>query len=76
MFDVPQHGYGVWAPCLRYHKGQFYLFWGDPDYGIYLMRIPQITGLWLVLAGKGLIDPAPFWDTDSRAYLVHAWAGS
>lgn len=80
VFDVPQHGYGVWAPCLRYHKGQFYLFWGDPDYGIYLMRAPRATGPWsaptLVLAGKGLIDPAPFWDTDGRAYLVHAWAGS
>ena len=27
-------------------------------------------------AGKGLIDPCPFWDEDGRAYLIHAYAGS
>jgi beta-xylosidase len=31
---------------------------------------------WLLLAGKGLIDPCPFWDDDGRAYLVHAYARS
>jgi beta-xylosidase len=80
VFDVPQHGYGVWAPCLHYQKGQFYLFWGDPDYGIYMVQAPRATGPWsaptLVLGGKGLIDPSPFWDDDGRAYLVHGWAGS
>ncbi len=30
----------------------------------------------LVLEGKGLIDPCPFWDDDGQAYLIHAWAGS
>lgn len=80
FFDVPQHGYGVWAPCLRYHNQQFYIFWGDPDFGIYQIRANSPAGPWtppvLVLAGKGLIDPAPFWDVDGRVYLVHAWAGS
>lgn len=80
FFDAPQHGYGVWAPCLRYHGKEFYLYWGDPDFGIYLVKARNPTGPWsapeLVLPGKGLIDPAPFWDADGRAYLAHAWAGS
>jgi beta-xylosidase len=29
-----------------------------------------------VKPGKGLIDPAPFWDEDGTAWLVHAWARS
>jgi beta-xylosidase len=30
----------------------------------------------LVEEGKGLIDPCPLWDSDGKAYLVHAYAGS
>jgi beta-xylosidase len=79
-FAVPQHGNGVWAPSLRYHKGEFYLYYPDPDFGIYLVKAKNAAGPWsepvLVEAGKGLIDPCPLWDDDGAAYLVHAWAGS
>ena len=79
-FAVPQHGNGVWAPALRYHQGEFYLYYPDPDFGIYLSKAKNAAGPWsepvLVEAGKGLIDPCPFWDEDGTAYLVHAWAGS
>ena len=30
----------------------------------------------MVKAGKGLIDPCPFWDDDGTGYLVHGWAKS
>lgn len=80
VFDKPQHGKGVWAPAIRYHEGWFYIFWGDPDYGIYMVKTEDPAGEWepphLVRAGKGLIDPCPFWDDDGQAYLVHALAGS
>lgn len=79
-FDVPQHGNGVWAPALRYHNGEFWIYYGDPDRGIYMVKTRNIRGSWdppvLVKAGKGLIDPAPLWDDDGRAYLVHAFARS
>lgn len=26
VFDKPQHGGGVWAPAIRYHEGEFYIF--------------------------------------------------
>lgn len=34
VFSKPQHGNGAWAPAIRYHKGEFYIYYPDPDYGI------------------------------------------
>ncbi|GGY84830.1 glycoside hydrolase [Cellvibrio zantedeschiae] len=80
VFAKPQHGKGVWAPCLRYHDGKFWIFYPDPDFGIYVMTAEKFTGPWsaphLLLAGKGIIDPTPLWDDDGKAYLLHAWAKS
>ncbi|MGB8190869.1 MAG: glycoside hydrolase 43 family protein [Chitinophagaceae bacterium] len=79
-FSKPQHGNGVWAPSIRYHKGEFYIYYPDPDFGIYLTKSKNINGPWsdpvLVQAGKGLIDPCPLWDDNGDVYLVHAFAGS
>ena len=79
-FSKVQHGNGVWAPSLRFHKGEFYIYYPDPDFGIYLIKAKKITGPWsepvIVEAGKGLIDPCPLWDDDGKIYLVHAYAGS
>ena len=79
-FSTVQHGGGVWAPSIRYHNSEFYIYYPDPDFGIYLVKAKSILGPWskpvLVEAGKGLIDPCPLWDTDGRVYLVHAFAGS
>lgn len=80
VFATPQHGKGVWAPCLRFHDGKFWIFYPDPDFGIYVMTAEKFTGPWtaphLLLAGKGIIDPTPLWDDDGQAYLLHAWAKS
>ncbi len=80
VFDIPQHGNGVWAPSIRFHNGEFYIFYGDPDYGIYMTKAKKAEGPWepltLVKPGKGFIDACPFWDEDGKAYLVHGFAGS
>lgn len=74
------HGAGVWAPSLRYHAGEFYIFYPDPDYGIYMMKAKSMAGPWsqplLIKAAQGWIDPCPLWDDDGNAYLVSALAGS
>jgi beta-xylosidase len=79
-FSVTQHGNGVWAPSIRYHNNEFYIYYPDPDFGIYLTKAKNAAGPWsepiLVEAGKGLIDPCPLWDDDGKVYLVHAYAGS
>jgi len=79
-FNLPRHGDGVWAPSIRFHDGEFYIYYPDPDFGIYLVKAKHADGPWsdpvLVEGGKGLIDPCPLWDDDGQVYLVHAFAGS
>src|SRR5215217_1186384 len=45
-FSIPRHGEGVWAPSLRYHNGEFYLYYPDPDFGIYLTKAKNAAGPW------------------------------
>jgi beta-xylosidase len=77
-FSSTHHDEGVWAPSIRHHDGKFFIYWGDPDFGIYMISADDPAGAWskpvMVKSGKGLIDPCPFWDDDGKAYLVHAWA--
>ena len=79
-FSKARHGEGVWAPSIRYFKNQFYIYYPDPDFGIYVTTAKNIKGPWsdpvLVQGGKGLIDPCPLWDENGKVYLVHAFAGS
>lgn len=79
-YNEARHGKGVWAPSIRFHGGVFYIYWGDPDFGIFMVKTRDPYGEWdkpvLVKAGKGMIDPCPLWDDDGRVYLAHAWAGS
>ena len=79
-FAVARHGDGVWAPCLRYHDGKFWIFYPDPDFGIFVITADTFAGPWsaprLLLPGKGIIDPTPLWDDDGKAWLLHGWAKS
>jgi beta-xylosidase len=80
VFAKPQHGGGVWAPSIRYHNGEFYIYYPDPDFGIYVTKAKDPAGEWsrplLIKEAKGWIDPCPLWDDDGNVYLVHAFAGS
>lgn len=77
---APRHGKGVWAPCIREHDGRYYIYWGDPDFGVYMVSTDDPEGAWseptLVIPGKGLIDPSPLWDKDGKVYLANGWAAS
>ena len=75
-----QHGNGVWAPAIRYHNKEFYIYYPDPDLGIFVTKARNPAGPWsapvCIKAAQGWIDPCPLWDEDGRAYLVHGFAGS
>jgi len=79
-FSSVRHGGGVWAPCIRIHNGKFFIYYPDPDHGIFMVRASDPAGPWSdpvrVIKGKGLIDPSPLWDDDGNAYLAYAFAGS
>jgi beta-xylosidase len=80
VYDSPQHGKGVWAPSIRFHNKKFWIFYGDPDLGIFMSNADSFTGVWkplmLVKKAKGWIDPCPLWDDDGSLYIIHAWAKS
>lgn len=75
-----QHGNAVWAPAIRYHNGEYYIYYGDPDLGIFMTKTKNPAGPWeplvLVHPAKGIIDTCPLWDEDGRAYIAHGYAGS
>jgi len=79
-FSTPQHGNGVWAPSIRYHNGEYYIYWGDPDFGVMMVKTKDPSGKWsqpvCVISGQGYIDTCPLWDEDGRCYLVNGWANS
>ena len=79
-YDNPSHGNGVWAPSIRYHDGEFYIYWGDPDHGVMMVKTKDPAGEWseplCVIPGKGMIDTTPLWDDDGRCYLTYAFANS
>ncbi len=72
---------GVWAPCLTYADGQFYLIYTDSkhwtgdfkDAHNYLVTAPAIDGPWserIYLNSSGF-DPSLFHDDDGRKWLVN-----
>lgn len=79
-YDLVQHGHGVWAPSIRWHEGEFYVYYSMPDEGIFMNKAKNPVGPWseavCVKRVKGWIDPCPFWDDDGKAYLVNGFAKS
>ena len=75
-----QHGNYVWAPSIRHHDGWFYIYWGDPDQGLFMTKTQNPADTWskpvCVKPGKGMIDCCPLWDEDGKAYISHGCAGS
>lgn len=72
---------GVWAPCLTYHEGFFYLIYTDvktthrfwKDTHNYLVMTDDIYGEWsepIYLNCSGF-DPSLFHDDDGRKWLVN-----
>ena len=45
-FEKPQHGFAIWAPSIRYHNGEFYIYFGDPDRGVFMTKAKTPAGPW------------------------------
>ena len=79
-FRSPRRGGGVWAPAIRFHDERFYIYYPDPDLGVFMISARDPKGPWTapvrVDDTKGAIDPCPFWDDDGQGWLVHAFAAS
>lgn len=72
---------GVWAPCLTYHDGLFYLLYTDvkrhdltfKDTHNYLVTSDTIDGDWSdpVYINSSGFDPSLFHDDDGKKYVVN-----
>ncbi len=81
MVGNPDSG-GVWAPCLTYCEGTYYLIysdvkrWYDEPYKVvrnYLVTAPAIEGPWSepVFLNSSGFDPSLFHDEDGRKWFVN-----
>ena len=80
MLGNPDSG-GIWAPCLSYADGLFYLVFTDvkshigpfKDTHNYLVTAPSIEGPWSdpVYLNSSGFDPSLFHDDDGRKWLVN-----
>lgn len=80
MIGDPTSG-GIWAPCLSYHDGTYYLVFTDVktkkgrfyNNHNYVVETKDIYGEWsepVYLNSTGF-DPSLFHDTDGKKYLVN-----
>src|SRR3972149_2291848 len=78
--EMNAYAEGTWAPTIRHHDGRFYVYVCTPYDGLFMWHASDPRGPWseavTVRAVSGWEDPAPFWDDDGRAYLVHSVLGA
>lgn len=71
---------GSWAPALRYHDGEFYVYFCTRHEGLFMTHAKSAEGPWAPLHCVKKIadweDPCPFWDEDGQAYLGHSVYGA
>jgi len=78
--EMKGYAEGTWAPTLRHHDGEFYVFVCTPFDGLFMWHAKDPRGPWSeTVTVKAVLkweDPAPFWDDDGKAYLVHSLKGA
>ena len=64
------YGRGIWAPCLRYHKGTFYIFSNVNGMGLQVFRSKSIQGPWERNQLPGRHDLSVLFDDDGKIYII------
>jgi xylan 1,4-beta-xylosidase len=68
------YGNGIWAPCLRYHNGTFYIFVNVNGYGMQVYTATNAAGPWTHKSLGGTIyDLSVLFDDDGKIYAVHGY---
>jgi len=84
-FDIPEdrfslkngkeiYGQGIWAPCIRYNNGTFYVFSNVNGSGLQLYTSKDPKGPWkhINMGGK-IYDLSMLFDDDGKVYAVHGY---
>ncbi len=68
------YGQGIWAPCIRYANGQFYIFSNVNGKGLQCYTSKDIRGPWEHHNLKGKIyDLSVLFDDDGKIYAIHGY---
>ena len=65
------YGRGIWAPCIRYHEGTFYIFSNVNGVGCQLFRSKSPNGPWTLNQFPGMHDLSVLFDDDGRIYAIY-----
>jgi beta-xylosidase len=64
------YGRGIWAPCIRYHQGMFYVFSNVNGVGLQVFRSKSIEGPWERNQLPGRHDLSVLFNDDGKVYII------
>ena len=64
------YGRGIWAPCIRYHGGMFYVFSNVNGVGLQVFRSKSAYGPWERNQLPGRHDMSVLFDGDDKVYII------
>ncbi|MHB8524490.1 MAG: family 43 glycosylhydrolase [Limisphaerales bacterium] len=64
------YGRGIWAPCIRYHEGMFYILSDVNGAGLQVFRSNSINGPWEHNQLPGRHDMSVLFDGDGKIYII------
>ncbi len=68
------YGQGIWAPCIRYANGKFYIYSNVNGKGLQCYTSENITGPWEHHNMVGNIyDLSVLFDDDGKIYAIHGY---
>lgn len=68
------YGQGVWAPCIRYSSGKYYVYTNINGKGLQVFIADKPEGPWKHINMKGNIyDLSVLFDDDGRIYAIHGY---
>ena len=65
------YGQGIWAPCIRYHDGTFYIFSNVNGAGCQVFRSQSPNGPWAHNQLPGMHDLSVLFDDDGKIYAIY-----
>lgn len=70
------YGQGIWAPCIRYHNGTFYVFCNVNGGGFHVFRSKSINGPWEHNQLPNRHDASVLFDDDLNKIFIISGGGS
>ncbi len=69
------YGQGIWAPCIRYHEGTFYVFSNINRKGLLVFTSKDPAGPWQQrMITPGIHDLSVLFDDGGRIYAISGYA--